>query len=145
MDILSALKKEKKELEKKLIQVNNAIKGYEPVPIQYMKWRIRALQCINGHKHFVQTAEILECTLEEEVYQQIIEDKELRKRYITGLSVALTYLCKDGELKKFYLKKRKGAFYGLPEWFESDGIPNESVLRKSVMIENKPLRDLLRA
>lgn len=145
MDILSALKKEKRELEIQLSKVNNAIKGYEPVPIQYMKWRVRALECINGHEHFVQTSEILACTLEKKVYQQVIKDKELRKRYITGLSVALTYLCKDGELKKFYLKKRKGAFYGLPEWFESNGTPKESVLKEIIDIKDKPLSDLLRA
>ena len=112
-----------------------------------MKWRERALECINGHKHFCQTSEILECTFEEEFYEQIINDKDLKRRYITALSVALTYLCKDGELNKFYLKKRKGAFYGLPEWFEEDGTPKMSIINKgmNINIGNRNIKDLLRA
>ena len=106
-----------------------------------MKWRLRALECIASKNYFTQTSEILECTIGTEINN----DKELRKRYITALSVALTYLCKDGELNKFYVKKRKGAFYGLPEWFNNDGTPKEKRFGLNLNIGNRDIKDLLRA
>jgi hypothetical protein len=139
-NIISTLKKEKKELEARLKKVNNALQALEPIPIQYMKWRVNALECIQIRDKYCQTSEILMCVIGKE-----IEDKELRRRYINALSVALTYLCKDGELKRFKLKKRKGDFYGFPAWFSEDGLPLENRLSYILNIGGRNIKDLLRA
>jgi hypothetical protein len=137
---LSELKKEKKELEAKLKRINKALLALEPLPIQYMQWRVKALECIYAQDRYCQTTDILACVIGTE-----ISDKELRRRYINALSVALSYLCKDGELKKFKLKKRKGDFYGFPDWFSEEGLPVEDRLSFLLNIKGRNIKDLLRA
>jgi len=101
-NVLSTLKSKKKELQGELDRVNKAIAALEPIPVQYMQWRVKAMDCIARQNRYIQTTEILNCVIGK------IDEKDLRRKYINALSVALNYLCKDGELKKFSLKKEKG-------------------------------------
>ena len=132
MDALTQLKKEKKELEARLKLVSNAIIALEPVPIKYMQWGNKAIDCTRKKAHYIQTSEILTCVVGEDIE----ENKDLRKRYITALSVALNYLCKDGDLKKFKVRKLKGDFYGLPEWFNEDGSLKNEYLGERLTVTN---------
>lgn len=50
-----------------------------------------------------------------------LTDPYKRKGYITGLSVALHNLCKNGKLFSHSVKGVKGLYYGLPQWHEADG------------------------
>lgn len=138
-NILSSLKQEKKELEQKLSRVNKAILALEPIPVQYMQWRVKAMECIREKSKYIQTSEILECVMGK------IEEKDLRRKYINALSVALNYMCKDGELKKFSLRKRKGDFYGFPEWFDKHGLPTKDRIELLLNLAGRNVEEVLRA
>lgn len=118
-EILKDLKQKRKSLEAELTRVNKAIFALEPVPIQYMEWKRKAIECLNGFHSYSQTLDILSCVFNDT--PDILEDEILRKRYVTGLSVALDDLCKTGVIKKFKLYRIKGNFYGFPHWFNEDG------------------------
>src|SRR5665213_424399 len=90
-EILKDLKKERRDLEAKLTRVNKAIFALEPMPIQYMEWKQKAITCLSGFNHYCQTVDILKCVFENE--PDLLDDELLRKRYVTGLSVALNDLC----------------------------------------------------
>ncbi len=140
-EILSQLKAKRKSLENELNKLNKAIFALEPNPPHFMEWKVRALECIEGFNTYSQTAEILNCVFIND--PQILEDDVLRKRYITGLSVALNDLCKTGVIKKFRLSRVKGDFYGFPDWFTSDGSLKKEFYGPRIMQMNRDVNAMM--
>ena len=136
-EIIKDLKKKRKDLEAELTRVNKAIFALEPNPIQYMEWKEKALECLNGSKCYLQTLEILNCLFFDKI--AVLEDEIKRKRYVTGLSVALNDLCKNNLIKKFHIYRIKGDFYGFPTWFKENGaLKIEHFSRKLTMMNIDP-------
>ncbi|PQJ09764.1 hypothetical protein CJD36_017710 [Flavipsychrobacter stenotrophus] len=48
-----------------------------------------------------------------------IEERGIRRKYITSISVKMHQLCNEGVLRSYSAKKR-GLYYCLPEWFSGD-------------------------
>ena len=94
-----------------------------------MNWKERGLACIGKLNRFCKTIEILECLLGQKEVEKL--DDEMRKRYVTGLSVSLSELRKDGVVVQFNLKGVKGYFYGLQSWFDG-AIPKKEYIPKHI-------------
>lgn len=111
---LQTLEKKKKELLlnlKRLDEAILAIKGEEPFEVA---WTFKALECLKGWNEFLQTNDILECILYEKL--SLLDDPARRRTALTGLSVALNKMVKNGILIRVPHAGLQGYFYGLPEW-----------------------------
>ena len=85
-----------------------------------IKWTNETLNCLALKNMPLKTVDILEAiflnTPEE------LNSPERRRIYVTGLSVALNNLVSKKKVIKIKIPGEKGCFYGLPEWFDLDGI-----------------------
>jgi len=106
-------------IEQTIQQKESTLKSLNGIP--HNDWSTKAIDCIENEKRFMQTFEVFEY-----VGNDIQGDKP-RKNAYTALSLALNNLCKSGRLGKVVMKGRKGYYYGLPEWFEGDGLKPEHV------------------
>jgi len=140
-ELLNALKKQHNALEAELAKVNKAIHALEPVEMHMMRWKEKALECLEDLNHYCQTVDILECVYEDN--KEISENEVTRKRHITALSVALLDMVKTGQLMMFKVRKTKGSFYGFPEWFDKDGSLNKKYLSTKLKKMNGALNKLL--
>mgnify|MGYP001110023209 CR=1 FL=1 len=140
-ELLKTLKKQRKALEAELTKVNKAIFALEPMPVQFIGWKDKALECLTNFNCYSQTVEILNCVFFEN--DEILQDDVLRKRYITALSVALLDMVKRGQLKMFKLYREKGSFYGFPQWFEENGNLKKKYYSQKMKNMNKDLNDFL--
>ncbi len=140
-ELLKALKKQHNALEAELAKVNKAIHALEPVEMHMMRWKDKAIECLNDFSHYCQTVDILECVYENN--KEILDNEVTRKRHITALSVALLDMVKTGQLVMFKVRKTKGSFYGFPEWFEKDGSLKKKYLCKKLKKLNGSLSGLL--
>lgn len=140
-EVLKALKKQRTALEAELTKVNKAIFALEPMPVHFIGWKNRALECLNGFNCYTQTVDILNCVFCDSM--QELDNEIIRKRYITALSVALLDMVKTGQLKMFKLYRVKGSFYGFPEWFEDDGKLKKKYYSDKMKNMNKDLNDFL--
>lgn len=123
--LLVGIEEKKRKLENIRKQIN-VLKGNKGFP-----WTEKAIACITNARQLVSTDEILKWTLFDRV-----EDMELahrRKGYITALSVSLNKLKKAGKVNSYSVKGIKGNFYGLPEWWNENGL--ESYYK--IMLDNK--------
>lgn len=140
-ELLKTLKKQRKTLEAELTKVNKAIFALEPMPMQFIGWKNKSLECFNNFGCYSQTVDILNCVFYDN--PEILEDEVLRKRYITALSVALLDMVKRGQLKMFKLYREKGSFYGFPQWFEENGNLKKKYYSQKMKNMNKDLNDFL--
>lgn len=140
-ELLKTLKVQRKKLEAELTKVNKAIFALEPMPVQFIGWKDKALECLNSFGAYTQTVDILNCVFFEN--EAILDDEILRKRYITALSVALLDMVKRGQLKMFKLYREKGSFYGFPHWFEENGNLKKKYYSQKMKNMNKDLNEFL--
>ena len=118
-EILGDLKKERKRLMAALAKVDKAILALGAYPVHFMDWKQKALDCMDILNGYTQTSQILEWVFADN--PKAIKDEVLRRKYITALSVALNDLHKTGIIKKFWIPRVQGNFYGLPFWFNENG------------------------
>lgn len=137
--ILKNLKEKRKALEAELTKVNRAILALEPMPVEFMRWKEKALDCIKGFKCYCQTTDILECVFTDS--EEMLEDAVFRRRHLTALSVALGEMVKTGKLKTFKLYRTKGNFYGFPQWFNSNGTLNKKYYSDKMRLLNTDAND----
>ena len=132
--IILELLEQKKSLEdtiqektKELQQVNTAIASLEGniATTPRYNWSENAMECIKTKGIFLQTTEILECTLFD---SDDLQDEKKKRNAIVGISVALNNLCSKGFLRKIVVQGVKGHFYGLPDWFEDVNTPKREYL-----------------
>ncbi len=140
-ELLKALKKQHNVLEAELAKIDKAILALEPVEMHMMRWKDKAIECLNDFSHYCQTVDILECVYENS--KEILDNEVTRKRHITALSVALLDMVKTGQLMMFKVRKTKGSFYGFPEWFERDGSLKKKYLSTKLKKLNGSLNELL--
>lgn len=122
------------ERKKKIIELNKQLSkltGEDGLP-----WTEKSVECITLFNEVVTSDDILKCIFSDRLYD--LEDTNQRRKYITGLSVALNKLCKSGKLKSIKKAGIRGLLYGLPEWWneknELDTYYKYTLLNK---IENK--------
>ncbi|MEO7307112.1 MAG: hypothetical protein ABIR78_00815 [Ferruginibacter sp.] len=140
-EILRDLKKQRTALEAELTKVNKAIFALEPMPVQSIGWKTKALSCLRNFNYYTQTVDILNCVFINEM--QLLDNEIIRKRYITALSVALLDMVKRGELKMFKIYRVKGSFYGFPQWFDKDGLLKKEYYSERMKDMNKDLNGWL--
>lgn len=131
------LRSRKVELERELTKINKALSALEPIAIEPMQWKEKALNCLDSKDHICTTIEILECLMGAHEVKHL--DDATRKRYITALSVMLLDQWKVSNVIKFNVKGFKGYFYGLPSWFDGASLKDKYYPKrlKNIIEKNK--------